>query len=308
MWNQSSNTFLETEQIGILIQVSNLRLGFWWQNMAVSSKSHNMHTHLSQFGLILDSNSCTHRTLNLYSYGFVDYLHVLNTMYAFKNLYYYFSFMEHKRRYCQSIQGKVFSEKITHFSLLLLFIYFFYTKLYYVSRTLGIWLIIGLWCFYGYLLSSFEPFTLWKTASRTLYWISPLVFHKCHDLYVYMHSFIFCLSYFFILLKWKACLFIIIIIIIIILIIIIQNKIKQNIICKMVQMIMKSSWIRNEKGLVGSGCILWYLGEWVVGFLFLEIYKLTYYLASWKLVFFFFFFASLGCFSMAFNWFSRSDS
>lgn len=37
-----------------LIQVSNLRPGFWWQNMALSSKSHNMHTHLSQFGLILD--------------------------------------------------------------------------------------------------------------------------------------------------------------------------------------------------------------------------------------------------------------
>jgi len=36
----------------------------------------------------------------------------------------------------------------------------------------------------------------------------------------------------------------------------IQNKIKQNIICKMVHMNIKSSLIRNKKALVGSGCIL----------------------------------------------------
>ncbi len=136
MWNQISNTFLETEQIGILIQVSNLRLGFWWQNMAVSSKSHNMHTHLSQFGLILDSNSCTHRTLNLYSYGFVDYLHVLNTMYAFKNLYYYFSFTEHTRRYCQSIQGKVFSEKNNTFqSVIVIYLLFLHKTILCLQNT-----------------------------------------------------------------------------------------------------------------------------------------------------------------------------
>lgn len=60
----------------------------------------------------------------MFSYGFVDDLHVLNTMHAFKNLYYYLSFTEHKRRYCQSTQGKVFSEEITNFSLLLLFLFF----------------------------------------------------------------------------------------------------------------------------------------------------------------------------------------
>lgn len=137
MKNQSINTCLETEQIVFLIQASNLRPGFWWQNMALSSKSHDMHPHLSQCELILQF-SCKHRTLeHIYNFFFflllwTVHLHPFNAIHMFWNFYYYPSTTEHKGGLLSKLSRLGFQwDKNVNISL---------TILLYGFQTPGMWL------------------------------------------------------------------------------------------------------------------------------------------------------------------------
>lgn len=138
--------------------MSNLRPGFWWQNMALSSKSHNMHTHLSQFRMILD-NSCTHTEhTDSYSFPFssIQYISCVLKPVLLSTA------TKHKRSYCQSFQGKVFSGKNNKCQSIP------HTNLSYGLKNLEYGM-TRLWCFYRYLFSSLEPFIVWKTETRTFY-------------------------------------------------------------------------------------------------------------------------------------------